>query len=110
LKRLLIIGALAAASAFTFNMSAQAAGTCVPNPAGTACAEGDPAAQTGHVYVDGNGANGAPEGYIGVNDSEGVVGCWTGTYSEGSNNVIASIPPAAPGQPNPADPCAPSAP
>ena len=110
MKRLLIIGALAAASAFTFNISAQAADTCAPNPEGTACAGGDPATQTGHIYADGNGANGAPSGYIGVNDSEGVVGCWTGDYAEGSNNVILdpANPPTSP--PAPGGACDPSAP
>jgi hypothetical protein len=110
LKRLLIIGALAAASAFTFNISANAAVPgCTAVPVGQVCADGDPAGQTGHVYADGNGANGAPSGYIGVNDSEGVVGCWTGDYSEGSNNVITPIPPAvaAPAPPA-AGPCTPS--
>jgi hypothetical protein len=109
LKRLLIVGALAAASAFSFTVTANAVDQ--DTPVGTVSADGDPAAQEGHVYADGNGANGAPEGYIGVNSSEGVVGCWTGDYAEGSNNVIAAIPPDAPTiPPNPGDPCAPSAP
>ena len=81
----------------------------MPNAVGVVCAQGDPAAQTGRVYADGNGANGAPSGYIGVNSTEGVVGCWTGDYAEGSNNVITEIPPAAeaPAPPNPDNPCNP---
>src|SRR6184192_3920899 len=101
LKRLLIIGALAAASAFTFNISANAAGQCVPNPEGTVCAQGDPTTQTGGIWADGNGANGGPSGYIGVNDNEGVVGCWTGDYNGSTDNVILdpSNPPSSPPDP-----------
>ena len=117
MKRLLIVGALAAASAFTFSFGAHAATACPAgdtvnnsNPAGVVCAGGDPAAQQGHIYADGNDTYGGPSGYIGANDSEGVVGCWTGDYAEGSNNVILDPmnPPTSP--PAPGGACDPSAP
>jgi hypothetical protein len=113
LKRLLIVGALAAASAIPFTWAASAAtqGACVPNPAGTVCAQGDPAAQTGGVYADGSNTGPGPHGYVGVNDSEGVVGCWSGDYNGSTDNVITPIPPAAAAPAPPAaGPCTPAAP
>ena len=110
MKRLLI-GAGALVMAGGLFAAPGALAEDVSTPVGVVSADGDPTTQSGHIYADGNGANGAPEGYIGVNSSEGVVGCWTGDYSEGSNNVITAIPPAVPpAQPNPASPCSPSAP
>ena len=108
MKRLLVVGALAIASAFTFGtFGAHAAGTCVPNPAGTVCADGDPTTQTGEIYADGNDAGPGPTGYIGVNSTEGVVGCWTGDYNGSTDNVITAIPPT--GAPNPSPgPCTPA--
>lgn len=120
MKRLLIVGALVAASAFTFGLSAQAANpTCptgdqvnVPTPVGVVCAGGDPTTQSGHVVADGNDSNPGPAaGYIGVDSNEGVVGCSTGNYAGTGDNVITAIPPTgAPTPPDPSNPCTPSAP
>jgi hypothetical protein len=77
---------------------------------GSVRASGDPASQSGYVYADGTNGGAGPDGYIGVNSSEGVVGCWNGDYSTGGgNNVITAIPPAAPsGPPATGGPCTPA--
>lgn len=124
MKRFLLAGALVLAGAGAFSWSANAnPQTCSGtinnvNPAGTVCANGDPATQTGYIYADGNDSNpGAASGYIGVNSDEGVVGCASGDYNNGSdpnnttpNNVI--LDPANPpsGPPATGGPCDPSAP
>jgi len=130
LKRFLCIGALAFGVAVVGAGAAQASTpnpgpTCgsdqvaVPTPLGVACANGDPGTQSGHVYADGESTNpGAGAGYIGVNSTQGVVGCSQGNYdrSEGAdpnatpNHVLLdpSNPSVAP--PDPSDPCTPSGP
>jgi hypothetical protein len=111
-KRLLMgAGALVMAGGLFGAPSVLAAEVRQDTPVGTVHGYGDPATQSGGVYADGNGGptGNGPQGYIGVNSSEGVVGCWTGNYSTGGgNNVITAIPPSgAPAQPNPASPCSP---
>jgi hypothetical protein len=108
------VGGLAIAGAF-FAPGAHAAtmGACTPaEAAGVAqvCGQGDPAAQTGGAWVQGGGTAPGPvsHGYLGVNDSEGVVGCANGTYTGSGDNVLTPIPPTgAPAQPDPTNPCFP---
>jgi hypothetical protein len=74
------------------------------------CGSGDPAAQTGGVWIQGGGTAPGPvsHGYLGVNSDEGLVGCASGDYNGSSDNVISAIPPAgAPAQPDPNGPCTP---
>ena len=108
------VGGLALAGAFLApGAHAATQSACTPSQAAgvaQACGSGDPAAQTGGVWVQGGGTAPGPvsHGYIGVNSDEGVVGCANGTYTGSGDNVITAIPPTgAPGQPNPSDPCAP---
>lgn len=63
---------------------------------GTVTATGDAASQTGYVVADGASANpGALSGYIGVDSTNGVVGCSSGDYTPGgTNNQILGIPPS----------------
>lgn len=74
-----IIAAGAFALAFGFFTIGDARAEEVPVPGvATVGAEGDPAAQTGQIYVDGDDASPVPvvgTGYIGLNDEEGLVGC-----------------------------------
>jgi hypothetical protein len=99
LKRLLIVGALAAASAFPLAMSAHAADTCTPDPAGvgTACAGGTGPAD-GHIVADGNDSNPCPiSGYLAA-DQGGVSGAASGGYQPGANYII---PPSGAAPSNP---------
>jgi hypothetical protein len=99
LKRLLIVGALAAASAIPFTWSASAADTCTPNPAavGTVCAGGTGPAD-GHIVADGDATNPCPlAGYLAV-DSNGVSGASSGGYARGTNPII---PPSGAAPSNP---------
>ena len=127
------VGTLALAAGFFTMADARAEEVVVPGLA-TVGAEGDPATQTGQIYVDGDDASPVPgvgTGYIGVNDEEGLVGCANesggdydtnrgdadpdgqpGTGDEDANNgnnVISPIPPdpANPPDPGSDNPCTP---
>lgn len=98
MKRLLIIGALAAASALPFAISATA--ETVTTPAGTVTADGTGPSDG---YVEANGADTNPcplSGYLAA-DSNGVQGsdaAGTG-YARGTNPIV------PPGSGDPSAPC-----
>jgi hypothetical protein len=117
LRKLIIssaVGGLVMAGAF-LAPGANAATTSACTPAQAAgvvqvCGSGDPAAQSGGLWVQGGGTAPGPvsHGYIGVNSDEGLVGCASGTYTGSGDNVISEIPPAVPpAAPDPNNPCTP---
>jgi hypothetical protein len=108
------VGGLALAGAFLApGAHAATQSACTPDQAKGAvqvCGSGDPTTQTGGAWIQGGGTVPGPvsHGYLGVNSTEGLVGCASGDYNGSTDNVITAIPPAGPpAQPDPNGPCTP---
>jgi hypothetical protein len=100
LKRLLIIGALAAASAFTFAMSAQAAGpnsgSCTTTKNGGATlAPVAPPAGVPNVYGQQTGTTSGDAGFDGSGGYLEAGGSTSGGYVSGANNGPVTAGPAS---------------
>lgn len=120
MKRTIIAAGVLALAAGLFSMGTAQA-ECQDVTVGDICAAGDPTTATGEIYADGNADNPDPiDGYLGINDDEGVVGCANGDYdadratdndATDNNSVITPIPPdpANPpsGEPGPCTPTGP---
>lgn len=117
MKRFILAASALALAAALFSMGTAQA-VCQDIAIGEVCADGDPASQTGEIYADGNEGNPDPlDGYIGLNDDQGVVGCASGSYdadratdndATDDNNVITPVPPTGPPAAPSQGPCTPS--